>query len=107
MARQALRKLADKTVKEVRDLKVLLEDLDKTDDTFLLKQSIEKMKDLMISTLETLKEALEKYNLALDTFEKLNSSIRTQNRKLEKLTDKNSAEHKAMATKMRTGLYTT
>merc|ERR1712073_202200 len=62
--RQALRKLADKTVKEVRDLKVLLEELDKTDDTFLLKQSIEKMKDLMISTLETLKEALEKYNLA-------------------------------------------
>jgi len=105
--RQALRKLADKTVKEVRDLKVLLEELDKTDDTFLLKQSIEKMKDLMISTLETLKEALEKYNLALDTFEKLTSTIRTQNRKLEKLTDKNSAEFKELRTKMRAGLWST
>merc|ERR1711902_52194 len=105
--RQALRKLADKTVKEVRDLKVLLEELDESDDTFLLKQSIEKMKDLMISTLETLKEALEKYNLALDTFEKLTSTIRTQNRKLEKLTDKNSAEFKELAIKMRTGLWST
>lgn len=105
--RQALRKLADKTVREVRDLKVLLEALDKTDDTFLLKQSIEKMKDLMISTLETLKEALEKYNLALDTFENLTSTVKTQNRKLEKLTDKKSAEYKDMATKMRAGLYTT
>merc|ERR1739848_124720 len=105
--RQALRKLADKTVKDVRYLKVLLEDLDKTDDTFLLKQSIEKMKDLMISTLETLKEALEKYNLALDTFEKLTSTIKTQNRKLEKLTDKNSAEHKELRTKMRAGLWST
>merc|ERR1712152_101787 len=104
--RQALRKLADKTVREVRDLKVLLEALDKTDDTFLLKQSIEKMKDLMISTLETLKEAKEKYNLALDTFENLTSTIKTQNRKLEKLTDKNSADYKDMATKMRAGLYT-
>merc|ERR1711992_211492 len=35
------------------------------------------------------------------------SSIKTQNRKLEKLTDKNSAEHKDMAIKMRTSLYTT
>merc|ERR1739848_228176 len=105
--RQALRKLADKTVKEVRDLKVLLEELDKTDDTFLLKQSIEKMKDLMISTLETLKEALEKYNLALDTFEKLTSTIRTQNRKLQNLTDKNSAEFKELRTKMRAGLWST
>merc|ERR1719411_1571524 len=59
----------------------------------------------MISTLETLKEALEKYNLALDTFEKLTSTIRTQNRKLEKLTDKNSAEHKELRTKMRAGLW--
>merc|ERR1711953_758906 len=74
--RQALRKLADKTVKDVRDLKLLLEDLDKTDDTFLLKTAIESMKNLMIDTLKTLEEAVEKYNSALDTFEKLNSSIK-------------------------------
>merc|ERR1712018_406896 len=86
--RQALRKLADKTVKEVRDLKLLLEELDQTDDPFLLKNAIESMKNLMIDTLKTLEEAAEKYNSALDTFEKLNSSIKTQNRKLGKLVDK-------------------
>merc|ERR1711902_323939 len=50
--RQELRELADRTVKDVRDLKVLLEDLDKSDDTILLQVSIDKMKDLMIETLE-------------------------------------------------------
>jgi len=104
--RQALRKLADKTIKEVKSLKVLLEDLDKTDDTVLLQASIEKMKDLMIDTLETLKEALEKYNSAFETFENLNSSIKTQNRKLEKLVDKNSAEYKDWTHKTRAGVYT-
>jgi len=105
--RQALRKLADKTVKDVRDLKLLLEDLDKTDDPFLLKTAIESMKNLMIDTLKTLEEAVEKYNSALDTFEKLNSSIKTQNRKLEKLLDKNSAEYKEWTTNMRAGVYST
>merc|ERR1711944_188645 len=105
--RQALRKLADKTVKDVRDLKLLLEDLDETDDTFLLKTAIESMKNLMIDTLKTLEEAVEKYNSALDTFEKLNSSIKTQNRKLEKLLDKNSAEYKEWTTNMRAGVYST
>merc|ERR1712062_207367 len=104
--RQALRKLADKTVKEVRDLKLLLEDLDETDDTFLLKTAIESMKNLMIDTLKTLEEAVEKYNSALDTFEKLNSSIKTQNRKMEKLVDKNSAEYKEWTHKARAGVYT-
>jgi len=104
--RQALRKLADKTVKDVRDLKLLLEDLDKTDDPFLLKTAIESMKNLMIDTLKTLEEAVEKYNSALDTFEKLNSSIKTQNRKMEKLVDKNSAEYKEWTHKARAGVYT-
>jgi len=105
--RQALRKLADKTVKEVKGLKTLLEDLDKTDDTVLLKAAIDKMKDLMVDTLETLKEALEKYNSALETFENLNSSIKTQNRKLVKLVDKNSAEYKEWQKNARAGLYST
>jgi len=103
--RQALRKLADKTVKEVKGLKTLLEDLDKTDDTVLLQAAIDKMKDLMVDTLETLKEALEKYNSALETFENLNSSIKTQNRKLVKMVDKNSAEYKEWTHNARAGLY--
>ena len=105
--RQGLRKLADRTVTEVRDLKILLEDLDKTNDTVLLKASLDKMKDLMIETLKTLKEALDKYNSAVHTFENLNSSIATHNIKLEKLVTKDSAENKAWREKLRGGAYGT
>ena len=59
----------------------------------------------MVDTLETLKEALEKYNSALEIFENLNSSIKTQNQKLEKLVDKRSAEYKAWTKNLRTGVY--
>merc|ERR1712165_287431 len=104
--RQALRKLADKTVTDVRDLKGFLEELDQTEDTVLLKEAIDKMKDLMIDTLETLKEALGKYNSALETFENLNSSIKTQNHKLGKLVDKNSDEYNDWTHKTRAGVYT-
>jgi len=105
--RQKLRKLADRTVTEVRDLKILLKDLDESKDTVLLKASLDKMKDLMIETLETLKEALGKYNSALQTFENLNSSIKKQNRKLEKMVTKDSAEYEAWTTNLRGGTYGT
>jgi len=105
--RQGLRKLAQRTVKDVRDLKILLEDLDKSNDPVLLKASLDTMKDLMIETLETLNEALEKFNSALETFENLNSSIATQNRKLEKMVNKNSAEYNAWTEKLRASIYTT
>merc|ERR1712232_1512217 len=95
--RQGLRKLAQRTVSEVRDLKILLEDLDKNNDPVLLKASLDKMKDLMIETLETLNEALEN----------LNSSIATQNRKLEKMVNTNSAEYQAWTEKLRGGIYGT
>merc|ERR1711953_1559057 len=86
--RQGLRKLAGRTVTEVRDLRILLEDLDKDEDPVLLKASLDKMKGLMIETPKTLKEALEKYNSAVETFDNLNSSIATQNRKLVKMRTK-------------------
>merc|ERR1712241_216154 len=72
----------------------------------LLKTAIDKMKDLMIDTLETLKEALGKYNSALETFENINSSIKTQNHKLGKMVDRNSAEYKEWTQKIRAGVYT-
>merc|ERR1719277_224666 len=61
----------------------------------------------MIETLETLKDALGKYNSALETFENLNSSIEKQNRKLEKMVTKDSAEFKAWTEGMRGGIYGT
>merc|ERR1712018_1124369 len=80
--RQDLRKLAHRTVADVRDLKILLEALDETNDTIFLKISINRMKDLMIETLETLTEAKEKYNKAVETFDNLNSYVALHNRKL-------------------------
>merc|ERR1711923_53528 len=105
--RQGLRRLADRTIKEVRDLKTLLEDLDKHNDTVILRVTIDKMKDLMIETLVRLKEARKKYNSALDTFEDINSSVGRQNRKLEKMSNKNSAEYKEWTTRLRAGVYGT
>jgi len=85
--RQELRKLATKTVIEVRDLKDLLDVVDKGEDkeNILLKLSIDKMKNLMIETLERLDIAREKYQSALETFDNLNSSIETQTEVLNKV----------------------
>merc|ERR1712141_294838 len=102
--RQELRELAYRTVTEVRDLKVLLEDLDKTKDPFLLKLSIDNMNVLMIETLETLKEAREKYNTALQTFEDLNASIKTQNIQLKKMLIKDSEEYNVWVSKAEASL---
>jgi len=90
--RQELRELAYRTVIEVRDLKILLEDLD--NDPVLLKISLGKMKDLMIETLKTLKEVDEKYNKAVQTFKKLMSSIASKNDQLEKMLAKDSDDHR-------------
>ena len=91
--RQGLRKLADRTVKDVRDLKILLGGLDNTNDPIFLKIFINRMKDLMIETLESLKEAKEKYNSAVETFDNLNSSIKAQNLQLQYLTELQEAEN--------------
>jgi len=85
--RQGLRKLADRTVKDVRDLKTVLGGLDKTNDPFFLKIFINRMNDLMIETLESLEEAKEIYNSVLETFDNLNSSIKGQNIQLQNLTE--------------------
>merc|ERR1712214_190878 len=55
--RQGFREFAYKTVIELRDLKILIQDVDKSQDSILLKISLGKIKDLMIKTLKTLKEA--------------------------------------------------
>jgi len=106
--RQDLRKLAHRTVTDVRDLKTLLKALDENNkDPLFLKKAIAGMKALMIDTLETLKEAREKYNLALETFDNLKSTIATHNRKLEKMVNTNSAEYKAWTQNVRIGVYGT
>jgi len=92
--RQDLRKLADRTVKDVRDMKVMLEAIDETTDSsaanLFLKISMNRMKDLMIETLETLKKAKGKYNSALETFDNLNTSIKKQNIQLNEFVTNSS-----------------
>jgi len=103
--RQGLRKLAHRTVADVRDLKILLGALDESKESVFIELFIEKMKDLMIETLKTLKEAKEKYNSAIETFDNLNLSIKSQNKHLEKMVTENSDEYNAWVKKLRGGIY--
>ena len=105
--RQTLGQLAHRTTTETRDLKVLLEALDESEDTFLLKAAIEKMKDLMVLSKDALIQASEKYNKAIETFENINSSIQTLNSFLKKLLDTESEEYKSWTAKVRGVTYST
>jgi len=91
--RQTFREFARRTVTEVRDLKILMENLD--NEPMLLKICLGRMKDLMIETRKTLREAKENYNKAVQTFMGLNSSIVSKKDQLEKMLIKDSADHKA------------
>merc|ERR1711953_233321 len=81
--RQDLRYLADTAVKEVRDVTILLEDLDRNNDPDLLKIAIDIIKDLMLETKERLEAAREKYQSVCQAFENLISTVTTQNEMLD------------------------
>merc|ERR1712102_259789 len=93
--RQGFREFAYKAVIELRDLKILIQDVDKSQDSILLKISLGKVKDLMIKTLKTLKEAEENYKNAVELFKGLNTSITSKHEELEKMLNRNSAEYHA------------
>jgi len=105
-SRQRLRKLADRTVKEVGVLKGFLRELDESNDTGLLKISIDKMKNFMDETIDTLKEARDKYNSALLVFQNLNLSIKSYNKQLKNKVDNMTATLEEVA-KKRAAAYTT
>merc|ERR1711992_318383 len=81
---------------ELRDLKILIQDVNKNEDSFLLEISLGKMKDLMSKTLKTLKEAEENYTKAVETFEDLNSSITSKKEELDKMLTRDSAWRKTV-----------
>merc|ERR1719245_2754202 len=82
-SRRDLRKLADRTVTDVRDMKIFLGALDETKDSSGVNPFLEiffnRMKDLMIETLETLKNAKIKYNSALNTYDNLKHQTESEN----------------------------
>merc|ERR1712241_375268 len=82
--RQGFREFAHKANIELRDLKILIQDVNKIEDSFLLEISLGKMKDLMSKTLKTLKEADENYKKAVQTFKDLNSSVTSKKEELDK-----------------------
>ena len=73
--RQDLRRLAQRTLSEVRDLKIVLEDLVASNDSVIFTIFSNRLKDLRV---ETLKEAREKYESAVKTFENTNSFAKTE-----------------------------
>merc|ERR1712241_1653252 len=89
--RQRFRELAYETVIELRDLKILIQDFDKSQDSILLKISLGIVKDLMIKTLKTLKEAEENYQNAVE----LHTFITSKHEELEKMLNRDSAEYHA------------
>merc|ERR1712062_502986 len=93
--RQGFREFAYKAVIELRDLKILIQDVGKSQDSILLKISLGKMKDLMIKTLNTLKEAEENYKHAVELFNGLNTSIKSKHEELEKMLNRDSYEYHA------------
>merc|ERR1711988_385509 len=98
-SRQQLRKLADRTVKEVGILKGFLNKLDESNDTDLLKISIDNMENLMDETIDTLKEAREEYNSALCVFQTLNTSIKSYKLQLKRKVDNMTATLEEVAKK--------
>ena len=89
--RQELTELARRSVADVvRDLKVLLEDLDEYSSPVLYKQFLKNSLNL-----EKLKEARVKYETGVKTLANLVSFILTQNRQLERILErKDSADNR-------------
>jgi len=94
---QKLREFAYKTVAEVRDLKTLFAAVDETQDQAerqdLFRFPIDKMTGFMSDTLEKLREANEKYEIAKKTFVDLKDLSTQSKDKVEKMLEKDSDEH--------------
>jgi len=83
--RQELRELAFSTGTKVRDLKIVLEHLDESNNSLLFKIFIDRMKDTRIDPLEMLKESRATYESSVKTFENTISFIATKIRESSKL----------------------
>merc|ERR1711992_492667 len=91
-ANRELNDLADTTVRDSRDMILLLEDYDRINDPDLLEIAIDIMKDLMIETKERLEEALKKYNSASEAFANLYTLVEIRNQILDRYV-KNPSEN--------------
>jgi len=110
-ARQALRKLAERTDIEVKSMLGYLKYYDSTNNNeekaFYLKKQIDVLKTLMKETKVLLTEVQAKYNNSIKNLGQIGFSMSIIIQKLEKKTDVASEEHEEWTTKARTGVYGT
>ena len=99
--RQDLIKLGHKTVLDVRDIKIILDELDESNDPTLFLLSIDNMRDLMADTKETPEEAKAKYNDASEAFQSFMYSIQQRNRGLKRKVNAKYRDHEGWKTKAR------
>merc|ERR1712241_1396692 len=92
-ANRELNDLADTTVRDSRDMILLLEDYDRINDPDLLEIAIDIMKDLMIETKERLEEARKKYNSASEAFANLYTLVKIRNQILDRYVKHNPSEN--------------
>merc|ERR1712241_1506491 len=92
-AKRELNDLADTTVRDSRDMILLLEDYDRINDPDLLEIAIDIMKDLMIETRERLEEARKKYNSASEAFANLYTLVKIRNQILDREVKHNPSEN--------------
>jgi len=82
--------LARRTVKDVRDLKIVLEHLDESTGSVFLTIFTNRMKDLAVET--GMIEAREKYESAVKTFENLNDLIKTKSINIQEVANEKWAK---------------
>merc|ERR1712241_860014 len=92
-AKRELNDLADTTVRDSRDMILLLEDYDRINDPDLLEIAIDIMKDLMIETKERLEEARKKYYSAREAFDYLYTLVEMHNQILDREVKHNPSEN--------------
>lgn len=103
--RSELRKLAHKTVFSCKSMKTLIEHWDEKENAFV-KQQFKLMRKLLEDSLKTLNKARSRYIKAIDSINKATEQLRIFSEKLNKMTDKSSAEHEEWTSKARTIAYT-
>jgi len=101
IVRQKLRKLAIKTISKTRNVKDLLASLDNDRDIRTLGVALREMKSLMMSSEQILKEAYDEYNLTIEAFENLNSSIQINNKYIKSILKEKSSDHHSWANEVK------
>lgn len=104
LARSDIRKLAFRTTAAVRDIKILLQQWDDKETSFI-EAELQMLKSLMKEILRTLKDAKEKYNNAIKSMKATSNQLTATNNTLSAMLDEQSEEYSEWTNTVRTGAY--